>query len=366
MITVGIFISAIVNSIFYFKVHGDLKWRLALGFQAIPGFLLFLMMLPLPASSRWLVAQGRSSEALNSIKRLRNRDINTAIVQNEYEEIRAGVELEAQIGSASWREMLRTVSVRKRLLIIIILQCFQQFTGINAIMYYSSQIYRAAGFSNDFSATFLVIITNFVNVVGTLPGMYFVDKSGRKKLLIIGGFGMFLSQILVCIFSGLARHGSSEGGYLTLFSIYSFIFFFASTWGPVVWVYQSEIFPLRFRSKGTASGTISNWVSNAIIGKTVPLLFRGINQFVYLIFAAFCIAMAIFSFTLKETKGLSLEEMELLFASKNPSLKSFSLAPKDASFDGVTMTENETRVAQPNDEIVLAGVSPSESDRELL
>ena len=237
----------------------------------------------------------------------------------EYREIKQGVDHERKIGHASWKELARP-GLMNRVLICIVLQVFQQWTGINVILYYASELFTKMGFSYQDASTKLNIINAVINVVFTLPGMYLVERMGRRRLLILGGFGylsinnsMGISHLLVCLFLGLSKTTPSFAWGAVIF-VYLFIIFFSGTWGPVVWVYQSEVFPLRIRAKGTGIATFFNWTMNAVIAKISPILLKEIDFYLYLIFGCTGILMALFTiFFVPETMGKSLEEMDMLF-----------------------------------------------------
>lgn len=240
------------------------------------------MMSFMPYSPRWLELRERSHEALAALARLRASDPSSPIVRQEYDEIRDGIEFEKSIGQATWSELVKP-GIINRILIAFTLQVFQQWTGINVIMYYASDLFEGMGFSKDVASKQLNLVNAAINVVGTLPGMYLVERLGRRKLLLWGGFGMGTCHLLVCLFIGLSKEGSKLLAWGAVVSIYGFILFFSSTWGPVVWVYQSEIFPLRIRAKGTGVATFANWSMNAIIAKITPIIIEKVSFYFYLV-----------------------------------------------------------------------------------
>ncbi|PRP79259.1 hypothetical protein PROFUN_14242 [Planoprotostelium fungivorum] len=319
MITIGIFIATCVNSliiVYYTDSQGDSEWRLAFGLQFIPCTLMMVALIFLPFSPRWLIYMGRSAEGLSVIAKLRSRPEESEAVQNEFKEIVRSVDEEREIGEGTWKQLFLSKEVRYRNFLGITLQFFQQWTGINVILYFGSDLYAKLGFSRTMSVIGFPLINSAVNMVSTLPGMWLVERQGRKWLMVVGGAGMAVSLILVTVFGQI---GSDRGtlaslGVGAIFFIELFTFFFAATWGPVPWVYQSEIFPLRHRAKGTSTATVSNWVWNAVVSKVAPLILAKINYYTYIIFGGFCVAMAIFTaIATPETKGLTLEQIEEVF-----------------------------------------------------
>jgi len=267
----------------------------------------------LPFSPRWFLMKDRDDEAIEVISKVNNLSKDDQIVLDEFADMKQQVELERQTGDASWGEMFQP-GIRNRLIIACFLQFFQQWTGINMVMYYAPQIFEGFGFPHDQAATVATTINSVVNVVSTLPGMYLIDRMGRRPLLIGGGFLMALAMSMLTLFQKLAETQGPQYGYGAAIFIFLFVFGFASSWGPVVWVYQSEIFPLRYRAKGTGAATFTNWAMNGVISKSTPLILQAIGAYEYLIFGGFGVCMALFVLAfVPETKGVSLEEMESIF-----------------------------------------------------
>lgn len=321
MLTIGILVASIVNSIIILStdISSNLRWRLALGMQLVFGGFLLGIMFIMPESPRWLAMKNRDEEAILVVAKLLtdNNDVHDPLVQDEFRDIKDGINTELKAGSASWSE-LRKPGIFNRVMLGFFLQMFQQWTGINMILYYQTTLIERMNFSKTAATIPFTIANNFVNFIGTFPGLFLIERWGRKKLLVLGGFGMACSHALICLAVTLANGGKGIfWSYMAIFSMYTFYLFFASTWGPVVWVYQAEIFPLRVRSKASSVATMSNWGWNAIIAKVSPLLLSLLQGYMYLIFGAFCAAMATYCiFFMPETKGVSIEDMDILFGSK--------------------------------------------------
>jgi len=297
----------------------DSEWRLAFGVQMIPCATMLLVLLSLPFSPRWLMSKGRDSEAIDVLVKLRRgtgRDDERIL--KEFEEIRSSIEEEVRVGEATWKEM-GAPGIRNRVALGVFLQFFQQWTGINVILYYGSSIFKNLNFNDADSSVGFVLANNAINVIFTLPGMWLMERGGRRPLLVYGGLTIMTAHILVTIFGRLSvAPGQGNLAWGSLVFIFVFIVAFSATWGPAVWVYQSEIFPLRVRAKGTSMSTVSNWVWNAIISKIFPFILTDINYYTYIIFAFFGLAMSVFVFLFVfETKGKSLEELDLIFNADN-------------------------------------------------
>lgn len=317
MITIGILIAASVNSVIIVTLGvTDYRneWRVAMGMQCVPAVFLLIVMFFMPYSPRWLATQGRDAEALAIIARLRSETVSDVGAVAEYKQIADAVIIERSVGNGSWSELL-VPGLRNRLVIAMTIQMFQQLTGINAILYYQGSLLIGMGIDPFDAAIPFTLANDSINFLATFPGMFLVDILGRRKLLLIGGFGMGVAHFLICMFVGVSKiSGIPSLSWGAIFSVYLFFFFFASTWGPIPWVYQSEIFPLRVRAKGTGAATMMNWLSNAIVALATPYIADAIDSKMYIIFGALGFIMSIFTFfCVPETMGRSLEDMDKVF-----------------------------------------------------
>jgi sugar porter (SP) family MFS transporter len=326
MTTLGIIIAAGITSLVWYKTNvkpddltmprGDIsdsintfEWRFALLFQAIPGLILAILIFFLPKSPRWLCTQDRNEEAAAVLAKLNATSVDNDVVQKELKAIQDDVENTRSSGSSSVGELFSKV-IRRRTITTFLMQFFQQWTGINAIMYYQSQIYNEIGFTKFMSTVVLPLVTNFINFVSTFPAMWGIEKLGRRILLIIGSLMMMAFHLATWGFSTKTDEGALWQ-VLAVVSIFLFVFSFAATWGPVPWVYQSEVFPLRVRVKGAAVGTLSNYLNNWIIAFVVPALMKLWSTKTFILFAGAMLLAWIYSqFYVIESKGLNLEEMD--------------------------------------------------------
>jgi len=331
MTTFGIIVASCVNAIIWYNTNrnpeglgqtrdkeaevNNLEWRLALLLQLIPGGLFITFMSFLPKSPRWLCSKDRDEEAVEVLAKLNASSTSDALVQEELKAIQEDVAATRAAGSSSFAELFSSV-IRRRTFITFLMQLFQQWTGINVIMYYQSQIYKQMKFNNVMSTVVLPNINNFVNFVSTFPGMWGIERLGRKTLLVIGSLMMMVFHISTYVFSlltGDEKNPKVAMQYLAVASVFLFVFSFAWTWGPVPWVYQAEVFPLRVRVKGSAVGTVSNFLNNWIIGFIGPLLMEKLKTATFLIFAGACLLAWVYSqFYVLECKGLTLEEMDAI------------------------------------------------------
>ncbi|CAO3667351.1 unnamed protein product [Umbelopsis ramanniana] len=328
MIDIGLFVSSWID---YGtgEIVGEWSWRAPYGIQIIPGLILALCPLLLPRSPRWLIEKGRKAEALAVLARVHGRgDENHPYVQQEFNEIQDNVELENQLAVKSYISMLRDPKNRRVLWVGTSIAIFQQLTGANVIMYYATLMFEQAGLQGSAS-----LLANGIDyalmVIFCIPAMFIVDRVGRRKLMLTGTVAMGIGFILMAgVYGGVGHtvwdeanltHAVDMGGnkgadYAVIVIIFLFVCFYAITWAPCAWIYISEIFPLRIRSKGFAFASALLWVGNVLVGQITPILMNAITFYTYVVYAAIAIIIFLFLyFFTPEPKGLSLEEVEVIF-----------------------------------------------------
>lgn len=278
---------------------GPDAWRWMFGVMAIPAALFFVLLFFVPESPRWLVKRHRVEEARAVLHGVGAENVDaelTDIVQSLKEEAGQGI------------TNLFQKKYRFAIMCAVLLAVFNQLSGINVIMYYAPMIFEKAGASTN-AAMLQAVAVGVTNMIFTIIAMFFIDRFGRKTLLLIGAVGMFLSL------AGAALHYFDEsyfGGTGVVAFIVGFIAFFAFSQGAVIWVFLAEIFPNRVRSKGQALGSFTHWIMNAIIGLAFPIALSTLGGgAVFLFFAVMMIPFFLFVWkVMPETKGKSLEELE--------------------------------------------------------
>ncbi len=295
-IVTGILMSYFVSWILVGAGASNWRWMFATG--AIPAVVFFLFVLGVPESPRWLVKQGRESEADSILTRLNGPEI----AETELINIKETLTLEG----GSLEELLQP-GFRTALFIGIFLAVFQQITGINAVIYYAPRFFEAAGLARS-SAILQSALIGVVNVVFTLVAIALVDRLGRKPMLMAGSAGMGLSFILL----GAAFKFQFFSGSLILLFTLLYIAFFAMTLGPIVWVVIAEIFPTRIRGRAMAIATVALWLADFAVSLTFPVIADKLHEsFAFWLYAGMCLINLIFIWAvLPETKGKSLEEIE--------------------------------------------------------
>jgi len=270
-------------------------------------------MIFLPESPRWLMSKNHVESANSSLIRIRGG--SSVKVQQELEEIQDSIRLEREIGHGGYAELFRN-GMWKRTLLGVTLQAFQQLTGINAVVYYAPQILGKAGFKDLQVKLLATAGTSIINFLATFLGIYLIDRLGRRPLLISGASLISITMTILGAMIGAygPEYTNHSAPYVCLIMMYLFIASFAYSWGPIGWIYPSEIYPLRIRAKAISITTASNWLFNFIVAQLVPELMQAINWGLYLIFATFGVIMAVWTYVLvPETKQKSLEEIDQVF-----------------------------------------------------
>ncbi len=285
-------------------------WRWMLGLLALPAAAFLLLVQPIPESPRWLVKRHRRDEALAILRKLGNEDADRVmqdIVDSLHEETVAADEPFFQ------RKYMRPI------LLAVMVATFNQWSGINAILYYSGHIFTMAG-AGQTSALAQSIIIGLTNLLFTLVGMSVIDHFGRRKLLITGAAGLTVCLSLTAsafwVSDQITAGAISETykllvGWAVLGSLIGFIAFFAFSSGAVIWVFISEIFPNRVRARGQALGSFTHWFWCALISFGFPSIADYSKGAPFLFFAAMMLLQLVLVWKfLPETKRVSLEEMQ--------------------------------------------------------
>lgn len=326
-ITIGLFLAAIVNN--GTKDRNDSgSYRIPIAIQFLWSLVLVIGLFLLPETPRYLIKMDKYEKASRSLGKLRRLPPDHPAIKEELDEVQANHLYEMSLGKSSYRDCFKG-TVGKRLLTGCLLQALQQLTGVNFIFYYGTQYFLRAGFDNPFV---IQVITNSVNVASTLPGLWMVEKLGRRNLLLLGAVGMSLCQYIVAIVGTVAGTTDAAAQKAAIAFVCIYIFFFASSWGPVGWVVTGELFPLKVRAKCLSMTTASNWLLNWAIAYSTPYLVdednANLQSKVFFIWATCCFVCIAFTYTMiYETKGLSLEQVDELYGVVSKAWKSKQFRP---------------------------------------
>ena len=286
----------------------SMPWRWMLCIIAIPALLMFLGMLFLPESPRWLVLKNRAPKAREVLRRLA---ASHEEAERELTEIENSLQVE-QKGFSLFRD---NRNFRRAVFLGVGLQVIQQFTGINVIMYYAPRILNEAGFSTTAEQMWGTVLIGTINVLATFIAIAFVDRLGRKPIMYTGftvmGFGMLSLGAFFHVGLG-GDNANITMSYLAVASLVVFIIGFAMSAGPIIWILCAEIFPLAGRDFGITCSTVTNWTANAIVGMTFLTMLNVLGPGnTFLLYGALnAIFIVFFLAFVPETKGVSLESIE--------------------------------------------------------
>ena len=319
-IVAGILAAFISN--YFLKDIGENAWRWMLGVQAFPAFLYTIFVMTIPESPRWLFSKGKTEEARKLLVRIDPTvDSNTILKEMQAEKHPSG-------------ETIFLKKYRLPLTLAFLVAFFNQFSGINAFLYYAPRIFEAAGLGESTAALSSIGI-GIANLIFTLIGVALIDKLGRRTLMYIGSVGYIISLGLVS-----AAFYFNWGGIAVPAFLFLFIASHAVGQGAVIWVFISEIFPNHLRASGQAFGSSVHWVLAAIIPSTIPFLFSTIGPgTVFLGFTLMMVLQLAFTaFMMPETKGVSLEDISERLS---PGLKQIPAAATEISNVKSSEYENE-------------------------
>ncbi len=280
----------------------DMGWRYMLGSGVIPAALFLVALFLVPESPRWLASQNQDDDAMKVLKKVNGSE--------QADVVMADIKKTLNEEHGTIRELFAP-GLRTAMIIGVFLALFSQITGINAIIYYAPEIFKSVGFGTD-SALLQTVIIGVTNTLFTFVAIKYIDRLGRRKLLLWGVTGM-----LICLFGvGTVFFFELSSGPLLLLFILGFIASFACSLGPIPWVIISEIFPTKTRGIAMSFATLTLWIGVVLITQLTPILLNGVGGAVtFWIFAANALFLLIFTYKLiPETKGKSLEEIERYWA----------------------------------------------------
>ncbi|XP_059277009.1 probable polyol transporter 4 [Lycium ferocissimum] len=309
-INLGILLGYVSNYAFS-GLSAHISWRIMLAVGILPSVFIGVALFIIPESPRWLVLQNRVEEARSVLMKTNENE-------SEVEERLAEIQLAAGTSNTEkpvWRELLSPSPALRRMLITGIgIQCFQQITGIDATVYYSPAIFKAAGIEDESKLLAATVAVGVSKTAFILIAIILIDKVGRKPLLYVSMIGMTTCLFGVGITLLLMKEGSISIALAILF-VCGNVAFFSVGIGPVCWVLTSEIFPLRVRAQASGLGAVGNRMCSGLIAMSFLSVSRAITVGgTFLIFSVISVLSIAFVYKyVPETKGKSLEQIELLF-----------------------------------------------------
>jgi len=323
-IVLGVLLAFLSNYLISQANLGANDWRWMLGVVALPAVIFFVLLLFIPESPRWLVAQGRLDEARRIFDNLGS---DTGDAEAEVEAVRASLAMERH----GVEEPFFRRQYRKPILLAVAIAMFNQLSGVNALWYYTPAIFRMAG-TGPRAAMLLPVVLGFVNLIFTMVGLVLIDRFGRRKLMLAGSIGYIVSlastawafyayggaftTVMKAIESGMdvpanVASAAGTGGIVVLISLVLFVVSHAFGQGTVIWVFISEIFPNRVRARGQALGSFTHWFMDAAISWTFPVIAATSGGHAFAFYAVMMVLQLLWVvWIMPETKGVPLEEIQ--------------------------------------------------------
>lgn len=320
MITIGLLLSYLSD--LYFANEKDVEcWRPMFYVGVIPAIVLLTGMLFVPETPRWLISRGREQEGLDILTRIESPEL----VEISFNTIKTDLN-QNKSDKSNLRELFKPW-LRNALIIGVGIMFFQQFVGINTVIYYSPKIFLMAGFDNTVSAIWASVGVGAVNLLFTFVSIFFIDRMGRRKLFFIGMTGILVSLLLLGTCFATVNMLGYIGKWMAVLLVFIYVAFFAISIGPLGWLIVSEVFPQKIRGLGVSLGSLSVWFFNGVVSftffKIVNLLTIPSTEIcvggeclgnpagAFFFYAAISLIAIVWGyFYIPETKGVTLERIE--------------------------------------------------------
>ena len=306
MITIGIVCSYLAD----YGLAASRGWRWMFGLAAIPAIILLTGMLFVPETPRWYMSRSMKDKAREVLFRMHP----PAMAESELREIEDSLKLQ----QGDWKELL-SPRLRRALIIGVGLAVFQQFTGINTVIYYAPTIFQLAGLRSNAAAILATAGVGIVNVLFTVVAVWLLDRAGRRPLLMYGLLGMIVS-LGILGFAFISPNLAPALAWISLVCVMLYVASFAISLGPVFWLMISEIYPLKIRGRAMSVATVMNWGSNLLVALTFLTLLHSFGRAAtFWLYALMGLLAWIFVYRLvPETKGKTLEEIEAQWRESAP------------------------------------------------
>lgn len=310
------------------ELEGEISFRLPFGLQMVSATIVGAGINFFPYSPRWLALVGRNDDSLNSLAKLRRLPTSDSRIQTEYRGIVADAQFQKTIMERrhpgvhgfklevlSWLDLF-SPQTRRRTAVGCGILFFQQFSGVNAFIYYAPTLFTSLGQSDEMSLIMSGIF-NVLQLVAVAICFLIIDSVGRRPLAIWGAAGGAFAWGIMAILVGLysdSWESHSDAGWACVAMAFMFILVYGVSYSPLGWALPSEVFPTATRSKGVALSTATCWICNFIVGIVTPPMLEDIGFGTYIFYGAWCLIAAIWAFLMvPETKGKTLEQMDEVF-----------------------------------------------------
>ncbi|KAF9075961.1 general substrate transporter [Rhodocollybia butyracea] len=310
LITLGIMIS-------FWASNSSAQWRVPIALQILFALIVVFALPMLPESPRWLMKVGRPAEAMAVISALEDNPHTDPSVQLTFHAVQEAVALEGSKPGSSEKASLSELFTGgrsqnfRRVALGVVIQCFQQITGINLITYYATILFERLGI-NDVKSRILAACNGTEYFLASLVAIFLIDRLGRRKLMIFGSIGQCITMVLLAVLGSINNSAADVVSAVLLFVFNSF---FAVGWLGMTWLYPAEIVGLRMRAPANALSTASNWTFNFCVVMVTGPAFQNISWKTYIVFAALnAFTIPIVYLFFPETANRSLEDMDVIFA----------------------------------------------------
>ncbi|KAH8883732.1 MFS quinate transporter QutD [Thozetella sp. PMI_491] len=343
----------------------DSQWQIPFALQLLPGSLLVLFMFFQPESPRWLIKAGREEQAMHNLSRIRSLPSNDPYILWEVDSVKEQLQREHDLGAhrSLWKQLSEVFASgnRNRLFLGMGLMMLQNLSGINALNYYSATIFQSVGFTGTSVGLLATGVFGIVKTTATAVFMIFgVDRLGRRKSLLIGSAGALVAMFYLGGYTTVSKSFSGQapqdgGAYLAIVMIYLFAIFYAMSWNGIPWIFCAEVFPIAIRSACLVFTTCTQWLGQFIIVYSTPYMMANIKSGTFLFFgASLVVGIVVVFFLMPETKGLSLEEMDIMFSTKGSAIQMRRKA------DEILAAQRESeRVVGPDEKEAVAHIEES-------
>ncbi|KAI2463022.1 general substrate transporter [Annulohypoxylon bovei var. microspora] len=340
----------------------DAQWRIPFSIQLVPGTLLILLMLLQPESPRWLIKAGKTDKARDVLERIRCLPRDDGYITWEIDVVKEQLHQESELGatrplSAKLKEIMQSGN-RGRLALGMSIMMLQNLSGINALNYYSPKIFKSIGFSGTSVGLLATGVFGIVKTMATFIFICFgIDTLGRRKAMLIGSVGAMFAMFYLGAYSkvsGSFQHTVVQdgGAYVAIIMIYVFAVFYAISWNGIPWVFCAEVFPTGIRSLCLLFTTCTQWLGQFIIVYSTPYMMTNITYGTFFFFGSFLIVgtLVVFFF-MPETKGLSLEDMNVLF-----NVKGFAITQRQKADEIIASQQAAENVTDLKDDAEYSNV----------